>query len=412
MTPGTLLMIILVILSAEFLFSKILEHLNDRTLKPELPEVLKGIYDEEKYKKSVAYNKASNRFSLLTSSLSFILIFILIGSGFFGWFDNLLRDYIHNEIILGLAFFGVLALSGDILSTPFDLYDTFVIEEKFGFNKTTPGIYIADKLKGYFLGALIGGGILAVLLVLVNTLGPSFWFYFWLVFALFMLFMNMFYTTLIVPLFNKLVPLGDGELKEAINAYSKKVNFPLDNIFVIDGSKRSSKSNAFFSGIGKKKKVVLYDTLIENHTVEELVAVLAHEIGHYKKKHIQYGYVISLLQTAALLFIMSFLLFNPVLSQALGATKTGIHLNLLAFGILISPLNHILGILSNLYSRKNEYQADAFAAQTFKSGPLQEALKKLSVNNLGHLTPHPAYVFVNYSHPPLLARLSSLAKFV
>ncbi len=411
MNAETVMIIILVIISAEFLFSKILEYLNFRSLKNDLPGELKDIYKEDEYKKSVAYNRTNSRFSFLTSSLSFLVVFILVSTGFFGWFDGLLRNFIHNEILLGLTFFGILAFAADLLSTPFDLYDTFVIEEKYGFNKTTAGVYISDKIKGYFLAAIIGGGILALLLVLVNKLGPSFWFYFWLAFALFMFFMNMFYTSLIVPLFNKLVPLEEGELKSAIKAYSEKVKFPLDNVFVIDGSKRSTKSNAFFSGIGKKKKVILYDTLIKNHTTDELVAVLAHEIGHYKKKHIVWGYILSLLQTGALLYIMSFILFNPLLSSALGAARNGIHLNLLTFGILISPVNHILSILFNLFSRKNEYEADAYAAQTFSSRPLQDALKKLSVNNLGNLTPHPAFVFVNYSHPPLLARLGSLGKY-
>jgi STE24 endopeptidase len=411
MTAGGLLIIILVIISLEFLFSKLLEYLNLKSLKDLLPARLIGIYDEEKYRKSIGYNRANARFSILTSTLSFIVVFILIISGSFGELDQWLRGIIHNEIILGLVFFGCLGLVSDLLMIPFDLYDTFVIEEKYGFNKTTPRTYIMDKLKGYILSAIIGGGILGLLLFLIIKMGPSFWIYFWLSFAAFMLFMNMFYTTLILPLFNKLTPLAEGELREKINSYSEKVKFPLDNIFVIDGSKRSTKSNAFFSGIGKKKKIILYDTLIQNHTAEELIAVLAHEVGHFKKKHILWGYALSLLQTGVLLYIMSFVLFFPELSASFGAKINGIHLNLLAFVILVSPLNHILGIVMNVFSRKNEYEADVFAAQTFSSLPLQDALKKLSVNNLGNLTPHPLIVFFNYSHPPLLARLEALAKF-
>jgi STE24 endopeptidase len=238
--------------------------------------------------------------------------------------------------------------------------------------------------------------------------GPDFWLYFWIVISVFILFINMFYTSLILPLFNKLTPLEDGELKEEIEAYSKKINFPLDNIFVIDGSKRSAKSNAFFSGIGKKKKIVLYDTLIENHSKEELVAVLAHEVGHFKKKHIITGYLLSILQTGFTLFIMSFIIFSPAMSEALGGSQLAIHLNLLAFGILYSPISHFVGLFMNILSRKNEYEADAYARETYNGKFLQQALKKLSVDNLSNLFPHPAYVFINYSHPPLLKRLAAM----
>ncbi len=410
MSAATLLYLVLAIIVLEFILSKSLEYLNYKSLKDELPGSLKGIYDEEKYIKSIAYNRMNSRFSFLVSTLGFLLIFILILSGAFGSLDRWLRAYIDSEIILGLAYFGILAFAGDILSTPFDIYDTFVIEEKFGFNKTTPRIYIADKLKGYLVSILIGGTLLFLLLVMIRQMGPSFWIYFWLAFAAFVLFMNMFYTTLILPLFNQLSPLEEGDLKTRIREYSAKVKFPLDNIFVIDGSKRSAKSNAFFSGIGKKKKIIFYDTLIQKHTPDELIAVLAHEVGHYKKGHIIWGYFLSLAQTALLLFIMSTLLFNPELSIAFGASTMGIHINLLVFAILISPLNHLLGIFMNVFSRKNEYQADAFAARTFQGQSLQDALKKLSINNLGNLTPHPAYVFFNYSHPPLLDRLEALKK--
>ncbi len=265
-----------------------------------------------------------------------------------------------------------------------------------------------DKLKGYLLIIIIGGILIYALLWLIEQMGDNFWIYFWLVIAGFTLFMNVFYTSLIVPLFNKLVPLEDGELKSTILDYSKKVNFPLDNIYVIDGSKRSTKANAYFSGLGRKKKIVLFDTLIKNHTTEELLAVLAHEVGHYKKKHIIMGLVTSILQSGLVLFIMSLMIFNPNLSDAFGGQQMSIHLNLLAFFILFSPISHITGIIMNIISRKNEFSADSFAATTFKAKPLQEALKKLSVNNLGNLNPHPWYVFVHYSHPPIIERLNAL----
>ncbi len=408
MDAQSLLILLLAILTFDFTFNKVLEYLNIKSMKEELPEEVKGIYDEEKYKKSIAYSKANNKFGLITSTFSFILSFVLLATGFFGWFDAWVSSFFNNEIIISLAFFGILFLASDILNIPFQIYDTFVIEEKFGFNKTTPKTFIFDKIKGYLLTAVLGGIILFALLKLIDLFGPNFWIWFWIVISLFILFMNMFYTTLILPLFNKLTPLEDGDLKTAIEEYSRKVKFPLDNIFVIDGSKRSAKSNAFFSGIGKKKKIVLYDTLIENHTREELVAVLAHEVGHFKKKHIVSGYILSILQTGLTLFIMSLVIFSPSMSQALGADEFAIHLNLLAFGILYSPISHFISIFMNILSRKNEYEADAFARDTYDGSFLQQALKKLSVDNLSNLFPHPAYVFINYSHPPLLKRLAAM----
>jgi STE24 endopeptidase len=283
-----------------------------------------------------------------------------------------------------------------------------VIEEKYGFNKTTVKTFITDKLKGYVLGALIGGGLLAALIYLVETIGPDFWMWFAAIACVFMLFMNMFYTSLILPLFNKLTPLPDGELKTAIEEFSRKINFPLTNIFVIDGSKRSSKANAFFSGIGKKKKIVLYDTLIRNHTTAELVAVLAHEVGHYKKKHIIWSYVWAVVQIVFMLFVLAQMVFNEGLSLALGGTQHAIHLNLVAFTILFSPISAITGLFMNIYSRKNEFEADAYARDTYNGKSLADALKKLSVDNLSNLYPHPAYVFFHYSHPPLLQRLERI----
>ena len=411
MSAESLKVIFLLIIFIEFLIEKILAYLNYRNLKDELPGKLRNIYDEEKYRQSVSYNRENARFGFFTSILGFLLIVILISTGFFGTLDAWVRNWFDHEILISLVFFGILFFASDILSTPFTIYDTFVIEEKYGFNKTTPKIFITDKLKGYVLAIIIGGGLIWALLILVRFMGTSFWIYFWAVITAFSIFMNVFYTTLIVPLFNKLVPLGDDSLRDAIMDYSQRVKFPLDNVYMIDGSKRSTKANAYFSGLGKKKKIVLFDTLIQNHTSDELVAVLAHEVGHYKKRHIIMGIISSVLQAGIMLFIMSLMIFNPVLSEAFGGNQMSIHLNLLAFFILFSPISHITGIIMNLVSRRNEYAADQFAATTYKSEPLQEALKKLSVNNLGNLTPHPWYVFVNYSHPPLLSRLDALEKY-
>ena len=408
MDAQAVLILLLVIISFDFLFNKVLEILNVKNMKEDLPDEVKDIYDEEKYRKSIAYSKTSVRFGFITSTFSFLLSFTLLITGFFGWLDSYLNGFFSQEILVSLSFFGVLFIGSDIINWPFQVYDTFVIEEKFGFNKTTPKTFVMDKIKGYLLSAVIGGIILFALLKLINAFGPNFWIYFWIVISVFILFMNMFYTSLILPIFNKLTPLEDGELKDEIKKYSQSVNFPLDNIFVIDGSKRSAKSNAFFSGIGKKKKIVLYDTLIKNHSKEELVAVLAHEVGHFKKKHIISGYILSILQTGLTLFILSLMIFNPITSQALGGSAMAIHLNLLAFGILYSPISHFVGVFMNILSRKNEFEADAYAKETYNGTYLQNALKRLSVDNLSNLFPHPAYVFINYSHPPLLKRLKAM----
>lgn len=408
----SILIIILVIISFDFVFERILDFLNLKSQRDDIPESMRGFYDEEKYKKSQVYYKTSARFSFVTSTFGFVLSFALLAFGFFGWYDEILRSYIDNEILLALAFFGSLFVASDFLNTPFQIFSTFVIEEKFGFNKTTPRLFITDKLKGFLLTAVIGGALGWVFLWLIQLLGQSFWIYFLAIVAVFMLIMNMFYTSLILPLFNKLTPLEDGDLKETIHAYCEKVNFPLANIFIIDGSKRTKKANAFFSGLGKKKKVVLYDTLVENHTKEELLAIFAHEVGHFKKKHIVYGYAISIAQMALTLFILSLMVFNQNLSLALGGEQMGIHLNLLAFGILYSPISHITGIFTMILSRKNEFEADAFASGTYDGNALKTALKKLSVDNLSNLYPHPAYVFFNYSHPPLLERVKAIEQII
>jgi STE24 endopeptidase len=408
MNPETILYIILGISLISYLFDQTLDYLNLKALKPEVPAEIEDFYDTEKYYKSIAYQKEQSRFSFISSAFSFILSFAMLLFGGFGFIDSWLRPFIENQIILALVFFGVIMIVSDIISIPFQWYSTFVIEEKYGFNKTTAKTFILDKLKGYVLGAVIGGALLSVLIYLVNSIGPDFWIWFGLIAATFILFVNMFYTSLLLPLFNKLTPLGDGELKTAIEQFSKKVNFPLDNIFVMDGSKRSAKANAFFSGIGKKKKIVLYDTLITNHSTEELVAVLAHEVGHFKKKHIIWSYLISIVQVFFVLFVLSRMIFNEDLSLALGGSQQAIHLNLIAFGILFSPISGITGLFMSLLSRKNEFEADAYAKETFDGNSLSNALKRLSVDSLSNLYPHPAYVFFHYSHPPLLQRLAAL----
>lgn len=412
MAAQELLFGIIGIIVAGFLFEQWLEYLNLRHKRAEIPSLLKRIYPEEEYRRSLGYQRQRQRFSFLLSTLSFVVLLALLLSGAFGWLHAWLKQFTEHPVWLALAFFGLLYLASDLLSLPFQWYSTFVIEEKWGFNKTTPRTFLIDKLKGYMLVILLGGGLLALLLVLILYLESSFWLYFWAAMALFSLAANMFYSTLILPLFNKLSPLPAGELKTAIEDYCRKVNFPVENMYVIDGSKRSSKANAFFSGLGKRKKIVLYDTLVENHTTEELVAVLAHEAGHYKKKHLIWGFALSLLQSGIMLWLLSLLLFSETLSQAMGAGEMALHLNMLGFGLLFSPISMLLGIGANSLSRRHEFEADVFAAQTYQATALKEALKKLSVRNLSDLWPHPWYVRVHYSHPPLLQRLQVLETYV
>ena len=410
MEPTTLLTIIVVIVAVNFGLEQVLSALNRRQQKHNLPEELQGVYDPEKYKTSLAYQQANDRFGTITSTFSFVLTLALLLSGFFGWLDIQLQSHFENPIWRALCYFGILFVGSDLLNIPFQLYSTFVIEQKFGFNKMDQRTFWLDKLKGYLLTALLGGLLVGVLLYLIIEIGQNFWLYFWLIAAVVMVLLNMFYTSIFVPMFNKLTPLEDGELREAIENYSRTVNFPIKNIFVIDGSKRSSKSNAFFSGIGRQKKVVLYDTLIENHSTDELVAVIAHEVGHYKKKHILSGMLFSVLQVGFTLFVLSLLIFNEQLSYALGANSLAIHINLIAFGILFSPISTATGLLMNLWSRKNEYEADAYATTTFAGEPLSVALRKLSAHNMSNLRPHPWYVFFHYSHPPLLQRLQAIRR--
>ncbi len=407
----TIFLAIILIIVFDFVFDRIMDYLNISRWSKQLPEELKGIYDEEKYRKSQEYTRTNMRFGLITSTLSFVFILLMLMFGGFGFLDSLVRQYTDHPVWMAMLFFGILGLASDILSTPFDLYGTFVIEEKFGFNKTTPKTYVLDKIKGWMLAVLIGGGLLAVFVLFYATAGSLFWLYAWIVFTAFSIFMMMFYSTLIVPLFNKQKPLEEGPLREEIERFAKRAGFRLDNIFVIDGSKRSTKANAYFSGIGPKKRIVLFDTLIREHSTEELVSVLAHEIGHYKKRHTLKGSAVSIIHTGVLLFLLGLFINRPELSGALGASEPSFHMGILAFGLLYAPVSLVLGILGNRLSRKYEYQADAFAARHYDARPLQDALKKLSVNHLSNLRPHPAYVFVHYSHPPLLRRLAHLDTF-
>ena len=405
-----ILIIILVILSVDFIFNRWLDNLNMKSWRSTIPPEAEGVYDEDRYKKSRDYHLDSHRLSRITSWFSFLLSVVLLLIGFFGSVDDFFRTYTENPLLLALMFFGALGFASDVISTPFTLYGIFVIEEKYGFNKMTWKTFLTDKLKTYLLAVIIGGGLIALLTYIYTLTGSSFWLYALGVMALFMVFSLMFYTSLILPLFNKLTPLAEGELKEAIKQYCAKAGFNISSLFVMDGSKRSSKANAFFSGLGKRKKIILFDTLVEKHTTDELVAVLAHEVGHYKKKHIRSNLALGLVQTTIMLFLLSLFLNSESLSAALGASVPSFHINILAFGLLYAPLSEATGLLMNYISRKHEYEADAFATETFSGEPMKTALKKLSADNLSNLTPHPLYIFFHYSHPTLLQRIKAIDK--
>jgi STE24 endopeptidase len=373
-----------------------------------MPEELRGIYDSEKLAKSTAYDKENARFENITSSFNTILILLMFFFGGFAVVDAWAGAISENLIWKGLIFFGILSFASDILQTPFSVYHTFVIEQKFGFNKTTPKTFILDKLKGLLLSVIIGGILLGLVLWFYYKTTDYFWLYAWALVTFFMIFMSMFYSNLIVPLFNKQTPLEEGELRNEIQKLADKLNFNLTNIYKIDGSKRSSKANAYFTGLGSKKRIVLYDTLIKELTIPEIVAVLAHEIGHYKRKHTYKNIVISVFQTGLTLYILSLFIKMPALSQALGVEQPSFHIGAIAFGILYSPISTLMGLLLNVLSRKYEYEADFFAGVHAGANNLINALKSLSVNNLSNLNPHPWYVFFHYSHPTLLQRIRAL----
>ncbi|MBT8280267.1 MAG: M48 family metallopeptidase [Muriicola sp.] len=408
MSSTTLFYLILFILILEFLVESYLDYLNAKNFSKPIPPELEDVFDAEEYARSQAYKKTNYNFGLLTSIFSLLVILSFLSLGGFQWVDQTVRGITEQPIGMALLFFAVIMLGSDILMTPFSYYKTFVIEEKFGFNKTTKKLFLIDKVKGWLMLAILGGAILSLVIWFFQWAGSGFWLYAWGLIAVFTVFMNLFYSRLIVPLFNKQTPLEDGSLKEKIQAYAQKVGFELQNIFVIDGSKRSTKANAYFSGFGKEKRVTLYDTLINDLQEEEIVAVLAHEVGHYKRRHIIANLSVSLLLTGFTLFLLSLFVNNPEVSRAIGVEIPSFHAALIGFGLLYSPVSQLTGLAMNYMSRQFEYQADRYAKETLAAEPLINSLKKLSRNNLSNLTPHPAYVFMHYSHPPLVARVRRL----
>ena len=404
------LYIIISLVVFNYIFSTVLNFINNKYWKDEIPPIMQDYYKKDNYIKAKKYAKEKGQINLISSTLSTLITLLFLILKGYGYLNLLISNYYEIPFLQSSMFFLSLFVLSDLISIPFSCYNTFVIEEKYGFNKMTVKTFIFDKIKSYLLTIILGGALLYGALLLVNILENGFWLFLWLSLSILMLLINMFYADIIVPIFNKLKPLESGSLREKIEQYSQKVGYSLKNIYVIDGSKRSSKANAFFSGLGPRKTIALYDTLIANHTEEELVAVIAHEVGHYKKKHLVTSLILTILQLGLMSYLLEICLKQNEISEALGGNEPVFHLGLLAFTILYSPIGTILSVLMNINSRKNEFEADNYAKETYSGDSLSLALKKLSVDNLSNLYPHPFYTFLHYSHPPLLHRLEALSE--
>ncbi len=404
--------IIITALLLDFFIGTIADALNLKALKQEIPPALAGVYKSDEYRKSQEYTRSRTRFGFITSSFSLLIILIFWFTGGFNFLDQIVRSWGLGSIVNGLIYIGILVIAYELLTLPFSVFATFVIEERFGFNRTTPRIFITDILKGLALTVLLGVPLLAGILALFEYAGDYAWLYCWLAVTIYMVVMQFIAPIWIMPLFNKFTPMEPGELKDAIQDYARSVGYKVGNISVMDGSKRSTKTNAFFTGFGRTKRIALFDTLISKHTNQELVAVLAHEIGHYKKKHILWGIVIGIVHAGLIFYLLSFLLDSPGLYQAFYMEQSSVYAGLLFFVLLYTPVEMVLSIALQIFSRRNEYEADRFASETTdEPGSLVDALKKLAAENLSNLTPHPFYVFLNYSHPPLLKRIQATQQY-
>ena len=406
--PETLFNVLITIIVLNFLKDSILDYLNSTYFNNEIPEIIGDIYDNEKYLKSQEYKKTQYKFNRISSIYSLLILLLFFYFDGFLIVDNYCRSLFDSEIVISLSFFGIIYFGNDILSIPFSLYYTFIIEERFGFNKTSFKTFITDKLKSWLLTILFGGGILCFIILQFESVGQNFWIVAWVFMSILTVLIQGLYAQVIVPLFNKQTKLEDGELKSEIKKYSTNVGFNLSNIFVIDGSKRSTKANAYFSGFGKQKRVTLYDTLINKLNKEQIVAVIAHEIGHYKKNHIIFNLLFSIIQTGIMLYILSLLIYMPIFSEALNIENHSFHIALVTFSILYTPISEISSLIFNLFSRKFEYEADEYADKSFDGKYLIQALKVLTKDSLSNLTPHPKYVWWHYSHPTLLERINQL----
>lgn len=402
-------LIILTTLIGSYFIDTIADFLNLGNLNQPLPKEFSDYYDQQKYSDSQNYLKTNTKFGFITSSFDLTIILLFWFSGGFQFIDSFVRSFNLTPMVTGLFFTGVLVFLKLLISLPFSIYSTFVIEEKFGFNKTTPILFFVDLIKSIVLFIVLGGVLLSIILGFLEFGGPFAWIMCWAVSIIFLLAVQYIVPTWIMPLFNKFTPLENGRLKEAILNYAKSIHFALSNVFVMDGSKRSSKSNAFFTGFGKNKRIVLFDTLIKEQSIEELVSILAHEMGHFKKKHLIKRMLLGIMQMGFIFYLISIFITNENLSHAFFMEEVSIYAGLIFFGMLYSPIDLFISILFQISSRKDEYEADRFAAKTIKDGrPLINALKKLSAHNLSNLTPHPFYVFLNYSHPPVLDRINTL----
>ena len=410
MSSEIIFFIIVVFLCLDFVLERVLESLNSKHMSPVLPDSLKGIYEEKEYSRFQSYKRENGRLDSWSSGVGFVVMIVFLVAGGFGWYNSWVVSLTDSVAWQTILFVVGLSVVSSVLDIPFDYYATFRIEEKYGFNKTTRRVYWLDTVKELFLSLVLGGVLLALVVWFYTWAGTYFWLYAWGAVTLFSVFMAMFYSQLIVPLFNKQTPLQEGSLRDKIQAFAGKVGFKLDNIYVIDGSKRSTKANAYFTGLGPKKRVVLYDTLIDELTEEEIVAVLAHEVGHYKKRHTLRSMVVSVIQMGVLFWLFSLCVNNVALSEALGGDRAYFQMGLIAFAILYSPVNLILGVGMNVWSRNNEYEADAFAARYYEGDYLVSGLKKISVKSLSNLTPHPLYEYVYYSHPSLLKRIDAIKR--
>ena len=393
----------------EYALSTLSSFLNMNNIDEDIPEGFENYYDQKKYAKSQLYLKDKTLFGIFSSTFSLIVILVVIHTGLFGYLDSFISNHYDNQILRGLMFFGILFIINDIINIPFSLYSTFIIEEKYGFNKTTSKTYVVDKLKGYGLTVVLGSLIMSPILYFFNVYSTNGWLIAWGIITGFMIAIQPLFVHVIAPIFNKFTPLEKGELRLAIENFAKQVNFPIGRIDVMDGSRRSAHSNAYFSGFGKSRRIALFDTLLDKHTTEEIVSVVAHEVGHYKKKHIITGTILGIIETGLMLYIFHLLMNNQALFDVFGVQNISVYGGLVFFGMLYAPVSLITSIGTTAMSRKNEFEADSYALETTKKPePLVSMLKGLSASNLSHLTPHPLMVFLSYSHPPVTDRIKSI----
>jgi len=411
-TSDWLLAGIVAFILIDFVMGSVLEYLNEKSKNVPMSSVAAEIFSADDYAKSLEYGTAKYEVERLTSTLNTVVILSAIILGWFAWLDEAIRERIGNDLLVTVAFFGILILAVMLANLPVSYYSTFVIEEKFGFNKTTKKLFVVDSIKQIILSIALGLPVIYLIAWIYQSLESQFWLVGWLAVSAISLFMFIFGTRIFLPMFNKLKPLPEGELRSEVEAYCKSQGFPLSKLWEMDASKRSTKLNAFFSGMGKVKIIGLYDTLIEKLTTKETVAVLAHEVGHYKRKHVYTMFAFSNVQTLVIFVLLGSLLGNPNLSKALGSDTPSFHISMIAFFMLFTPVSTLLGLINNSFSRYNEYQADQYSIDTYPGGReyMHSALKKLSVESLKNLNPHPWYVAVHYTHPPILDRLANLKK--